>query len=457
MMEYSRQDIFYIPIEDDYLIYSPLQGVAALINSEAFNILNTNGLQGGNWGVNNPLSELCQIFLIPAQKPPAERSGPFNPEFLGLIPTRGCNMECAYCDFRPGEGQMMVMETQIAFRALEWIAEKEVEAGRRLLNVHFFGGEPFLPMDLVKQVVRRARILAEERGLRPRFEACTNGTFSEQDALWIADNFDTVILSLDGPAEIQNQYRPMKGGRKSFPIVHRNARIFGQGTGEFCIRICVHNKNIEGLEETVQWFLKEYNPSMIAIEPIKITPDVTAGLKPPNPTEFVRQFAGAAMVMEAHGVRAVHSMSDTEQVQSSFCPVGKDGFIISPDGRISACYLLERDWCKKGLDLNFGDITQEGRVVIRGEDLKRIRKLIVQNKERCKTCFCKWHCAGGCHVSHTPPGYSNEYSDLCQQTRAITVWKLLRGLNLEDRAEEFLKDPVVRGDGINIYGYTNPT
>jgi sulfatase maturation enzyme AslB (radical SAM superfamily) len=166
--------------------------------------------------MSSELAKLIRLLQTPEMTIPREKSGHVNPKFLGIITTRTCNMACVYCDFNLGEEKTETIDIRTACAALDWMAMHEMATGRKLLNIHFFGGEPFLPMRLVKRLVRRARIIAGRKGLDARFEACTNGTFNEMDAYWITDNFDTIILSLDGTMEDQNRYRPMKGGSKFF-------------------------------------------------------------------------------------------------------------------------------------------------------------------------------------------------------------------------------------------------
>jgi len=113
--------------------------------------------------------------------------------------------------------------------------------------------------------------------------------------------------------------------------------------------------------------------------------------------------------------------------------------IVSPDGTLSACYLLERDWEAKGLDLRLGRV-EGGHVQLWAEAVASARSLNVHNKPLCARCFCKWHCAGGCHVNHTPAGTPGEYDRLCVQTRTIALWNVLKAMGQDDLAHEWLRD-----------------
>ena len=74
------------------------------------------------------------------------------------------------------------------------------------------------------------------------------------------------------------------------------------------------------------------------------------------------------------------------------------------------------------------------------EDVERVRRLAAA-KPRGGNCFCRWSCAGGCHVNHSFPGCPPTYDDVCIQTRLITACSLLDGLGLESMAGDLVADP----------------
>jgi radical SAM protein with 4Fe4S-binding SPASM domain len=105
---------------------------------------------------------------------------------------------------------------------------------------------------------------------------------------------------------------------------------------------------------------------------------------------------------------------------------------------VSASYLLERDWRARGLDLNLGRLGAGG-MELPEEDLRRVRRLAA-GKPRCESCFCRWQCAGGCHVNHSFPGCPPAYDDFCIQTRLIAACAALDGLGLGPLADELMAD-----------------
>lgn len=418
-----------------YLIYSPLRRVTALVNQKAVSVLKEPIRSNGDSGdVPELLQGLLQELRQPVQEPPPERTGPVRPMFLGLLPTRACNLACVYCDFGASESPVEQMDFQMAAAAVDWMTENAQSLGQDTVDVHFFGGEPFFAGEVVDVAVHRARSVADRMGLVPRFEVATNGVFDENRARFVGDYFDTVVLSFDGTQEIHNRQRG------SFEAVKRTAELLSQSPTELCFRVCVSQESVAQLEQIVLWFCETFRPSMINVETLQPTPkSEAAGLKPPDPYDFAVHYVRASRIVEDFGITAVYASAATDTLRHSFCPVGKDTLIVSPDGRVSSCYLPQQAWQKRGLDLDVGWLSADGTMQIDLEAIDRLRRMVMK-KPRCERCFCRWTCAGGCHVKHSYPGCSLEYDDFCIQTRIITACSLLKELGFDQIADTLLED-----------------
>ena len=378
---------------------------------------------------------------VPARIPPAVRTGKLdNPIFLGLIPTRDCNLGCRYCDFAAPKQGGAVIDLDLARRAVDAYLGLLKAAGRNYAEVHFFGGEPFFALEVVQFVVEYAILRAAELGLpNIHFEAITNGLYNTRTCQWIADAFDTVIVSLDGPADIQGIQRPARNGQNPFATIMRNAKIFSESAVELIFRVCVTSQSVGRMSEIADWFGREFRPSTVCFETLNPSAlSRAAGFMPPSPWEFARHFVEATRVLDRYGIEIVHSTTSLQSIQTSFCPVGKDALILSPDGALHACYLLPEDWSRNNLDLRLGRVA-EGRFEIDEEQLQRIRSLSVYDKALCFGCLCRYHCAGGCHVNHQMAAACH-YDDLCIQTRLITIAKLLLQMKQDDLLQEWLEN-----------------
>jgi len=423
-----------MPVAGAYLLYSPLRRTTALLNDKAVALLKAQiGKNGEREDTPGSLQKLLQTLRQPVQAPPPDRSGALQPMFLGFLPTRSCNQSCAYCGFGASTAPQKQMDFQTATAVVDWMAEHVKALGRKTLEIHFFGGEPFVAREVVDVVIHRARAAAEQMGLIPRFEVSTNGVFDETRARFVGDYFDTVVLSFDGFRDIHDRHR---GG---FDTVKRTAEILSSAPAELCLRVCVSQESVSQLEPIVQWFCEVFQPSIMNVETLQPTPESEAAkLYPPDPYDFAVHYLRASRIAAGFGIETIYASAVTESVRHSFCPVGQDTLIVAPDGRISSCYLPQQEWQQRGLDLDVGHVTG-GTVQIDFGAISRLRQMVM-DKPRCEKCFCRWTCAGGCHVNQTYPDCSLEYNDFCIQTRIITAYSLLCQLGFEQRAETLLQD-----------------
>ena len=427
------ESIFAVPVMDRWLLYRPLQGTAALVDRMVLDCLNNGRRGSGGVGRGSTIPGAASQQA----DPPTARTGPPRPQFLGLIPTRACNIRCAYCGFGSSESCMNDrMSPDVAAAAIDWLAERVVSSNGSVLSVHFFGGEPFVAEALVRAAVAHAEKVAADNGLGVHFEASTNGVFDARCAQFVAEHFGTIVLSFDGPPEFQDRNRPRKDGSGTYEAVARTVRRL-EGSGvKLCFRVCVTADNVGRLPEIVQWFCDRFRFGVVDLERLESNAEsTTAGLFPPEPYEFARQFVKAARVAEAAGVECIWSALRSSEPRLTSCPVGQDTVIVSPDGRVSACYLQQCEWQKRGLDLDLGQVNAT-HLQLDAAAVERVRKLVC-DKPRCERCYARWTCAGGCHVSITYPGCSIEYSDYCVQTRVLFAHSLLCKLG-ENKAAEAL-------------------
>jgi uncharacterized protein len=407
----------------EYLVYAPLSDWLALVSA--------------------PSADAAMRTVVdrPAREAPTSRSGALSPDFLVLLPTRGCNIACTYCDFAHGTDDFERLSLDVGVAAIEWFARRQAERGQAELPIHFFGGEPFFAWQEVVALCGAARMRANKHGLRARFQASSNGVYSEAKARWVADNFDTVMLSFDGDAADHDRLRANRKGKGTFDTVWRTAEIFRDGAVDLYLRCCVTQQTVDKMPEFAQRMARQLAPAAISFEPIKPSPETDAmGASVPEPLDFARRFAESKQLLEAHGIQVVLSSVRTDMLHASFCPVGNDGMVVWPDGTVASCYLTKESWAARGLDLRYGQFNPGG-LSFDERALDTSRALVVDNKPRCSSCYAKWHCAGGCHVDHTPPGSDAQFDEVCIQTRVLTVWDLLRQLGAHDAAARWLANP----------------
>ena len=128
-----------------------------------------------------------------------------------------CNLNCSYCFASQGKyhGDRAVMSFEVGKRALDFLIENS--GSRRNLEVDFFGGEPLMNFDVVKQLVEYARSVEKQHNKNFRFTLTTNGVLVDDDVIDFANReMSNVVLSLDGRKEIHDRYRVDYAGNGSW-------------------------------------------------------------------------------------------------------------------------------------------------------------------------------------------------------------------------------------------------
>lgn len=427
----SAAPVYGLPVADRWLVYAPLHDVIALANRPVL-----RAWQSGELSRDEPLARALSRPVWAAPGPPA---GEPCPAFLGLLPTRACNLACAYCDFGAPGASTARMPLAVATAAVDWMAARAEAAGRSEFHVLFFGGEPFEAPEVVEVAVHRARSQAARRGLVPRIGASTNGCFDAAMACFVGDHFDAIALSLDGPPDVHDRHRPAVGGGPSFAAVAETARRLADTNVELCLRACVTADSVARLPEIATWMVDEFRPAAISFE--GLSPgrrSARAGLRAPDPYTFAVRALEAQQRAEERGVRVVYAAASGLSPRYSFCPVGTDAVIVSPDGRASACYLPAGAWRRRGLDLDFGRVAADG-VRLDSTAVERARALPAANPG-CADCFCRFTCAGGCHVRPGRHAAGDAYGPFCVQTRLVTAGLLLRDLGEHELLTAWLAD-----------------
>lgn len=427
--------LYAVPVLDDYLVSAPLHGLTALVNGAAL------GAIAGGAAVSGAIGRIVETMRAPGDAPPLPRQGPVDhPLFLGIVPTRACTMDCAYCTFLDAPSAP-AMSLDTARAAVDAYLDLVEGAGSRRAEIHFFGGEPLHAPEVVELVVARARISAAERGLALHLEISTNGLVPAARATWLGDQFDAIVLSLDGPPAVHDRHRPSGGGLGTYEVVFRTAQILSASSADLVIRSCVTQGSLPTLVDWAETIARELHPSTVCFE--RLTPSArsdAAGLRSPDPYGFARAFVLAARILRDHGIEAVTSTTDLGPPRLSCCPVGEDALIVSPDGAVNACYLLEDRWRDRGLDLRLGSLDALEPVLhLDGGSVARVRALAAARAPRCEGCLCRLRCAGGCHVDHRATD-GEGYDDLCVSTRLITIAQMVERIGFPDRVSAWLAD-----------------
>ncbi|HUJ10663.1 MAG TPA: radical SAM protein [Verrucomicrobiae bacterium] len=431
------EDIFLVPFRDNFVLHAPLHGVTGFVNPTVAAELRAGLASGDLTGLSPQARPLGESLRRANPIRPGERTGPFSPAYVSLLPTNDCNMRCLYC--APGAGSLdcSYMSPEVCEAALRFQAAVVRRDERKHLMVYYFGGEPFVAWKLVQFADVLGRELAAELGVPFRSACTTNAFMSETHARWVAQHLSFALVSMDGPADMHDFYRPTRSGKGTHEVVARNVRIFRDKGLPFALRCSVDEHTVKRLPEVVEYFCREFQPTKINLEPlIEHGRCLETGLRSPAPAEFVSGVVAAGRVARLWGVELKLTTAQTERLAQSNCMVAEDNFVVAPDGLVSACYGANHRGSLQAPDYAIGEVdVAEKAVRIDPAKLARVRSYGVANIPRCRRCFAKWHCSGGCRLFHTPPSCNAPPNQLCRVTQTLTLWRILMQLRLFEEAD----------------------
>ena len=435
----STHSIFIIPVQDKYLLYAPLHELSALLN-EAAALQLKQALVASDPGSAAPeLADLLSVLQSPPTQNP-DRTGELDPQFLGIIPSRRCNMSCVYCDFGANLAPEEVIDPEIVISAIDYFAALTEQKNKQMFSIQFFGGEPFVEQEIIDIAVHHARLVGSKTGLIPHFEALTNGYFLEKQRIFIKDYFDRIVISFDGFKKYHDRARPINLRQGSYEKVVETIKYLSSSNVELAIRCCITSESVNDMEAMAQWFCAEFNPDKVNFETLTQNHETEkAKIFPPDPYLFAQHCVRSWRILRESHVEPAYAPVSLDKAQTTSCPVGRDVLIVHPDGTIASCYLLRKDWEDKQLDLCVGQVHKHGQVELDFEKIKQLRNPLY-SKPRCENCFCRFGCAGNCHVNCTYPGSSQAYTDFCVHTRIITACRLLEEMGKQSIADELLDD-----------------
>ncbi|MBA4387381.1 MAG: hypothetical protein C0404_05330 [Verrucomicrobia bacterium] len=439
MTNVDLDEIYAVPIRDRWLMFKPRARVSAMMNRAAVDSLR-NSLAGGIAPVSGSLAGLRRWLAAGDAAAGASGAEPFPAGKLVIVPTRTCNMRCVYCDFGAAGDDGTTIDPRQACRFVEFMADSMAREGRGILGVHFFGGEPLIARDVVDTVVHHTRSLCSRLKIKPWFEVTTNAMIEPSYAGFVGDYFDAAVVSFDGLPDFHDRHRRNLDGSSSSGTVERTIRELSKYPVEICLRACITAESAGSMRGMVEFLSRNFAFDVLCFESLQANDECGAsGVSAPGPFDFAKGFLEASDLGMRNGIRVINAQAQLAFPRSSSCPVGTGAVMLMPDGMVTACYLPAGRWLARGMDLTVGRVAPDGRVEIDRSKMQAIREQACE-KPRCRRCFCRLSCAGGCHVSHTPPGCLPEYDGHCLQTRAITAGLLVRELSGEDALKELLEN-----------------
>lgn len=369
--------------------------------------------------------------------PDASVRGASAPLDITLHISHGCNIKCTYCFALGGSygEKPTMMDFATAKQSIDWLLSESAEAGS--CNVTFFGGEPLLNLDLMKQTVAYAKKEAEARDITITFGITTNGTLLSGEALaFIMKENIGIVLSLDGDAETHNQIRTFHDGSDTYDVIAENARkASAQNPERVKIRATMTSKNLDmkGIAEHLSQFGAGSVEVASTVEHPKSPTAICEGHLPELKKHLKRlseeELAGLMAGKQPAQAYFLHKMQQVlnPQKKEYGCGGGKTFFGVSVDGAIYFCSAFASI-----PEFKMGDVFN-GLDPAKKQQFDR--DLHVDRRETCKSCWARYLCGGGCvYDAQMVNGTALEPNPVaCEQIRY--TYELAMGMALELQEE----------------------
>ena len=310
-----------------------------------------------------------------------------------------CNLNCAYCFASQGNyhGDRGIMSFEVGKRALDFLVENS--GNRTNLEVDFFGGEPLMNWQVVKDLVMYARSIEKEKGKNFRFTLTTNGVLVDDDVIEFANKeMHNVVLSLDGRKEIHDAVRVDYAGNGSWERIVPKFRKFVEARGdrEYYMRGTFTHANPDFTKDINEMLRLGFNK--LSMEPVVCAPEDASALTQEDLPVVLEQYEILAKDMlekekEGTPYTFYHYMIDLKggpciYKRISGCGSGTEYMAVTPWGDLYPCHQFVGD--EKFLMGNVFD------GVTNNDVREEFRSCNVYVRPECRDCWAKLYCSGGC-------------------------------------------------------------
>lgn len=318
-----------------------------------------------------------------------------------------CNLRCKYCfastgDFGKGR-KLMPVET--GKKAIDFLLTHS--GNRHNLELDFFGGEPLMNWDAVKEIVDYARSKEEEYNKKFRFTVTTNGVLLNDDNIdYINKEMKNVVLSLDGRKCVNDNMRLAINGKGSYDVIVPKfqklveKRIEGENK-EYYARGTFTKNNLDFAQD-VYHIADDLGFDQLSVEPVIADPSEPYAITEEDLPAIFAEYEKLAVEMirrkkEGRCFNFFHFMIDLDQGPCAIkrlrgCGCGNEYVSVTPDGDIYPCHQFvgNDEWKMGNLDDGTLDTEMKDKFACSN----------IYTKEGCKDCWCKFYCSGGCNANN---------------------------------------------------------
>ena len=333
-----------------------------------------------------------------------------------------CNLACKYCFAGEGEyhGDRALMSYEVGKQALDFLV---ANSGNRVnLEVDFFGGEPLMNWQVVKDLVAYGRSLEKSHDKKFRFTLTTNGILLNQEVLDFANKeMSNLVLSIDGRKEVHDKMRPAGNGKGSYDLVLPKFKEAAESRNQtnYYVRGTFTRNNLDFSKDVLA--LADEGFQQISVEPVVAEPEKDYSIRKEDIPKLLEEYDLLAKEIlrykkEGKAFHFFHFMIDLEggpcaAKRLSGCGSGTEYLAVTPWGDLYPCHqFVGQEEFRMG---NVFDGVEN--TAIRDE----FKLCNVYAKEECKNCFARFYCSGGCAANayHLSGSINGVYDIGCQLQR----------------------------------------
>ncbi len=310
-----------------------------------------------------------------------------------------CNLNCSYCFASQGkyQGDRALMSFETGKRAFDFLIENS--GTRRNLEVDFFGGEPLMNFDVVKQLVEYARKIEKEHNKNFRFTLTTNGVLLDDDVIdYLNKEMCNVVLSLDGRKSVHDHFRVDYAGNGSYDKILPKFKnlVEKRGGKDYYMRGTFTHNNVDFTNDI--FHMADLGFKELSMEPVVCPPDDPYALTEEDLPVLFEQYEILAKEMvrrkkNGDGFTFYHYMLDLTNGPCIYkritgCGSGTEYVAVTPWGDLYPCHQFVGDEKYRLGDI-FNGITNV-------EIQDKFRHCNAYSRKECKDCWAKLYCSGGC-------------------------------------------------------------
>lgn len=318
---------------------------------------------------------------------------------LCLHVAHSCNLNCSYCFAGQGkyQGESALMSLEVGKRALDFLVENS--GNHTNLEVDFFGGEPLMNWEVVKELVAYGRSLEKTNHKNFRFTLTTNGVNVDDDVIEFSNKeMQNVVMSIDGRPEVHDRFRVDYQGRGSYDTVVPKFLEFAKRRGErdYYVRGTFTHANTDFVNDILH--LADLGFTKLSMEPVvcdQASPSALTEEDLPVLFEEYERLAKEMLARRKAGkpITFYHYMIDLTHGPCIYkriagCGSGTEYFAVTPQGELYPCHQFVGD--EKYLMGNIWDGVKNEAVQ------EKFRKCNVYSRKECDDCWARLYCSGGC-------------------------------------------------------------